>query len=127
MRRLPCRLKAKPEVRERIAELVAVERENQEKQAAGDAMSAGDVIRRLAHEAVNGENAAARVRALELLGKATGIEGFITHNVRHIRAPGEMSKAELQVIVEQARAQGYGQALTEAAPKQIEAGEVVDV
>lgn len=101
------RLKSIDEVALRIAELSADEREKQERQASGKAMSPEEVLKQLGDVAETSNNDNARVRALELLGKAAGIEGFTTTNVRHLKNPAEMSSSELRQIVEQARQQGY--------------------
>jgi hypothetical protein len=63
------------------------------------------VLRGLHHEATTSESGAARVRALELIGKIIGIEGLGgSHPITH--DPSQMSLAELRQALAAMRAMG---------------------
>ena len=114
------RLAARPDIAKRIRDI----RLNHSNHATIDKAWIGEKLVLIVD---TDENAMAKCRALELLGKMIGIEGFTTTNVRHIRNPSEMSSSELKQLIDNARQLGYQSGRADAVnQKQLPPGDVID-
>src|SRR5882724_715633 len=77
-----CRLRAREEVAARIDELLTAERDRQERVAMGRRMTADDVVAKLEEMVEDpGTSENGRIKVLELVGKARGVEGFAPRHV----------------------------------------------
>jgi hypothetical protein len=122
-----CRLAKDASVAQRVMELRAKDADNTQKVAVIDRIW---IMSRLLHEALNADNAMARVRCLENLGKMVGVQELSTHTVKHVRNPTEMSTSELRQVLEQARQAGYNEARSErmlsAVPPELDNEDILD-